>query len=235
VVVQAHGCEFGLVVDEILDSEEIVVKPVGKQLKKISAYSGVTILGDGHVTLILDIPGLARRAGIISESQDMRQKGNNPEATVVTASQALLIVENGSRGRMAIPLSLITRLEEFPASSIELAGRHEVTQYGGKVMPIVRLSRMLSTDGPASTAAVPNDPLQVVVCSESGRSLGLVVDRIVDIVNEQLTIEPPGQRAGVLGSSIIQRRITEFLDVPALMHDESASALEPEALIQKGV
>ena len=235
VVVQAHGCEFGLVVDEILDSEEIVVKPVGKQLKKISAYSGVTILGDGHVTLILDIPGLARRARIISESQDMSQKGSAPEATVVSASQALLIVENGHRGRMAIPITFITRLEEFPESSIEPAERHEVTQYGGKVMPIVRLSRMFSTGGPASAAAIPDDPVQVVVCSESGRSLGLVVDRIVDIVNEKPMIDPPGQRAGVLGSSIIQSRITELLDVPALMHDEFASAPEPEAALQKGV
>jgi two-component system, chemotaxis family, sensor kinase CheA len=75
----------------------------------------------------------------------------------------------------------------------------------------------------------------VVVCSESGRSLGLAVDRIVDIVNERLTIEPPGQRAGVLGSSIIQRRVTELLDVPALMHDQSPSASEPEAPDRKGV
>lgn len=235
VVVQAHGREFGLVVDEILDSEEIVVKPVGKQLSKITAYSGVTILGDGHVTLILDIPGLARRARIISGSQDTSQKTNHPEATVVTGSQAFLIVESGSRRRMAIPLPLITRLEEFPVSSIELAGRHEVTQYGGKVMPIVRLSRVLSTGGPASTVAVPDDLLQVVVCSESGRSLGLVVDRIVDIVNETLTIEPPGQRAGVLGSSIIQRRITELLDVPALIYEVPASASEPAATAEKGV
>jgi two-component system, chemotaxis family, sensor kinase CheA len=82
-------------------------------------------------------------------------------------------------------------------------------------MPIVRLSRRLSTGGTASTAAVPDDPVQVVVCSQSGRSMVLLVDRIVDIVNETLTIEPPGQRAGVLGSSIIQRRINELVDVPA--------------------
>jgi len=235
VVVQAHGYEFGLVVDGILDSEEIVVKPLGKQLKKISTYSGVTILGDGHVTLILDIPGLARRARIISESQEPSKIGKVPEGMVVTASQSLLIVENGSRGRMAIPLSLITRLEEFPASTIELVGRHEVTQYGGKVMPIVRLSRILSKGGPPSTAANNDDPVQVVVCSESGRSLGLVVDRIVDIVNEKLTIESPGQRGGVLGSSIIQRRVTELLDVVALMHDESPTVSEPEAPDRKGV
>ena len=235
VVVQAHGYEFGLVVDGILDSEEIVVKPLGKQLKKISTYSGVTILGDGHVTLILDIPGLARRTRIISESQEPSKIGKVPEGMVVTASQSLLIVENGSRGRMAIPLSLITRLEEFPASTIELVGRHEVTQYGGKVMPIVRLSRILSKGGPPSTAANNDDPVQVVVCSESGRSLGLVVDRIVDIVNEKLTIESPGQRGGVLGSSIIQRRVTELLDVVALMHDESPTVSEPEAPDRKGV
>ena len=236
VVVQAHGCEFGLVVDEILDSEEIVVKPVGKQLKKINSYSGATILGDGRVALILDIPGLARNARILSESQKRPQisdKADLYEATGVTARQSLLVVEDGTRARAAIPLPLVTRLEEFPASSIEHAGSQEVTQYNGKVMPLVRLSRMLSTGGPEWALAVPHDPVQVVVCSESGRSLGLVVDRIVDIVNDKLTIDSPGQRTGVLGSSIIQRRITELLDVPALLRDACSSAADPGATAQE--
>lgn len=219
VVVQAHGCAFGILVDEILDSEEIVVKPLGPHLKRIVAYSGATIFGDGRVALILDIVGLAQNAGIVSEygNESPRAETCQPQANSHEHPQSLLIVECGTGGRIAIPLSLVTRLEELPASSIELAGPLEVTQYHGQVLPLMRLSQVLY---PANLQ--PEDPardriLPVVVCSESGRSVGLIVDRIVDIVEHPQDLENPGRRLGVLGSSIIGSRITELIDVPALM------------------
>ena len=146
VVVQADGREFGLVVDEITDTEEIVVKPMGKQLKGISAYSGATIMGDGRVALILDILGLAQRAQVIAEARESalnekEKKTKREEAH--TDRQTLLVVQCGNQGRMAIPLSLVARLEEFPANQIEMAGAQEVTQYRGQIMPLIRLSTFL--------------------------------------------------------------------------------------------
>jgi len=220
VVVQADGREFGLVVDEITDTEEIVVKPMGKQLKGISAYSGATIMGDGRVALILDILGLAQRARVISEARESalsdKEKANKREE-LRSDRQTLLLVQCGAQGRMAIPLSLVARLEEFPASTIEMAGAQEVTQYRGQIMPLIRLSRVLDADKEFAVAA--EGRLQVVVYSEAGRSVGLVVDRIVDIVDETLVVQNPAERRGVTGSAVIQKRVTDLLDVARVVRE----------------
>ena len=223
VVVQADGREFGLVVDEITDTEEIVVKPLGQQLKGITAYSGATIMGDGRVALILDILGLAQRAQVISARESaLAEKEKEKEAGGEGAAQGhqtLLVVQCGDKGRMAIPLSLVARLEEFPASAVELAGAQEVMQYRGQIMPLIRLSRVVAG---VATDAAPADAearLQVVVYSEAGKSVGLVVDRIVDIVDEKLVVQTPAQRHGVLGSSVVQKRVTDLLDVPSVVRE----------------
>ena len=223
VVVQADGHEFGLVVDEITDTEEIVVKPLGKQLKGITAYSGATIMGDGRVALILDILGLAQRAQVISAREsalaDKEQEKNAAKEEVARDHQTLLVVQCGELGRMAIPLSLVARLEEFPSSAIEMAGPQEVTQYRGQIMPLIRLSKVIAGAALEKASAGPEARLQVVVYSEAGRSVGLVVDRIIDIVEEKLVVQTPAQRHGVLGSSVVQRRVTDLLDVPGVVRE----------------
>lgn len=223
VVVQADGREFGLVVDEITDTEEIVVKPLGQQLKGITAYSGATIMGDGRVALILDILGLAQRAQVISARDSALMEKEKDGATgkdaATTGHQALLVVQCGDHSRMAIPLSLVARLEEFPASAIEMAGSQEVMQYRGQIMPLLRLSSVVGgTATPAPSAGI-EDRLQVVVYSEAGRSVGLVVDRIVDIVDEKLVVQTPAERRGILGSSVVQKRVTDLLDVPSVVRN----------------
>ena len=222
VVVQADGREFGLVVDEITDTEEIVVKPLGKQLKGISAYSGATIMGDGRVALILDILGLAQRARVIGESRESALKEKDKDKgkdETATDHQTLLLVQCGSQGRMAIPLSLVARLEEFPSSAIELAGEQEVTQYRGQIMPLIRLSQVMAAAGEKAPTSSQEQRMQVVVYSEGGRSVGLIVDHIVDIVDERLVIQSPAPRRGVVGSSVIQKRVTDLLDVPSVVRD----------------
>ena len=223
VVVQADGREFGLVVDEITDTEEIVVKPLGQQLKGITAYSGATIMGDGRVALILDILGLAQRAQVISARDsalmEKEKDGAAGKDAATAGHQALLVVQCGDHSRMAIPLSLVARLEEFPASAIEMAGSQEVMQYRGQIMPLLRLSSVVGgTATPAPSAGI-EDRLQVVVYSEAGRSVGLVVDRIVDIVDEKLVVQTPAERRGILGSSVVQKRVTDLLDVPSVVRN----------------
>ena len=227
VVVQADGREFGLVVDEITDTEEIVVKPLGQQLKGITAYSGATIMGDGRVALILDILGLAQRAQVISAREsaliEKEKDGATGKEAATAGHQTLLVVQCGDHSRMAIPLSLVARLEEFPASAIEMAGSQEVMQYRGQIMPLVRLSGVVAGTATPPATPVPSaggeDRLQVVVYSESGRSVGLVVDRIVDIVDEKLVVQTPAERRGILGSSVIQKRVTDLLDVPSVVRN----------------
>lgn len=223
VVVQADGSQFGLVVDEITDTEEIVVKPLGKQFKGIAAFSGATIMGDGRVALILDILGLAQRAGLISEAREsgLQQKESERETRdeISAGHQTLLVVQCGEHGRMAIPLALVARLEEFPASAIEVAGAQEVMQYRERIIPLVRLARVLSSSGASATLPADSERLQVVVYKEGPHTVGLVVDRILDIVDEKLALQTPGQRRGVLGCSVIQKRVTDLLDVPCVVRD----------------
>jgi len=218
VVLQAEDRQFGLIVDEITDTEEIVVKPLGKQLKGISAYSGATIMGDGRVALILDVPGLAQKARVIAEAHESAHEEARSQAGAegVRDEHALLLAENGLEGRVAIPLSMVARLEEFPTTVVERAGAQEVMQYRGQIIPLVRLSQIIPPASEAEKLANAGS-IQVVVYSEGKRTVGLIVDRIVDIVEERAAVEPLAPRMGIVGSFVTQRHVTDLLDVPALV------------------
>jgi chemotaxis protein histidine kinase CheA len=219
VVLQAEDRQFGLVVDEITDTQEIVVKPLGKQLKGIPAYSGATIMGDGRVALILDVLGLAQRAKVIAEVRDSKREERRGELRQegTDESQALLLAENGNQRHVAIPLSLVARLEEFPATVVEHAGAQEVMQYRGQIIPLLRLSQILPAGGGAENMLAEGSSIQVVVYSEGGRTVGLIVDRIVDIIEEHAAVEAVAAREGVFGSFVAQRHVTDLLDVPAIV------------------
>ena len=216
VVLQADGNRFGLVVEEINDTEEIVVKPLGKQLKGISIFAGATIMGDGHVALILDVMGLAGRAGIAVEGGEHSrgdQAGQTKES--VGNKQTLLIIQVGDTGQLAIPLGMVARLEEIPVSSLEAAGGQEVIQYRNEILPVVRLSSVLSTQG-FQTQSEP-DTMQLVVISKEDRQVGLAVDRIVDIVEEHVTAKTKADQPGILYSAVVQKRVTDLLDVHSVL------------------
>ncbi|HWA55740.1 MAG TPA: chemotaxis protein CheA, partial [Gemmatimonadales bacterium] len=215
VVLQADEHTFGLVVDEINDTEEIVVKPLGKQVKGLNAYAGATIMGDGRVALILDVLGLAQRAKVVSEARAGAQAERTSEtrSTAGDARQMLLLFRLGADRRMAIPLSLVARLEEFKRESVERAGEHQVVQYRGRLLPLLRLTDLLGEPGTASEA----ETLQVVVYTHDGQDVGLVVENIVDIVEEQLTIHRRQRAGAVYGTAVIQEKVTDMLDVHALI------------------
>ncbi len=221
VVLQADGRPFGLVVDEINDTEEIVVKPLGKQLKGVNTFAGATIMGDGKVALILDALGLAQRANVISAVHDHAVEGRESSAVdkIAGKRQTLLLFQTGEQGRMAIPLSLVARLEEFARSAVESAGQRQVVQYRGQIMPLIRIAEAVgSPQGDADKTAVDaQSPLQVVVYAEDGRSVGLVVERILDIVEEDVVLEHMAERAGILGSAVVQQRVTDLLDVQGVV------------------
>jgi two-component system chemotaxis sensor kinase CheA len=211
VVLSTEDRQFGLVVDDVLNTEEIVVKPLSSQLKAVRSFAGATILGDGRVALILDILDIAQQAHVLNRrnerstsSQGVRREDHSGER------EALLIVAAGSERRLAIPLSMVTRLEEFPQRTLEHVGSREVVQYRGQILPLVRLSSMLGTAdfGDGQT-------LQVIVYSEGGRSVGLVVDEILDIVEEAVVSKSDVTGYGSIASAVVQQRITEMLDVQA--------------------
>jgi len=215
VVLQAEDRQFGLVVDGINDTQEIVVKPLGKQLKGITLYAGATIMGDGHVSLILDVLGLAQRSGIFGESRERAISAEKPKTNVEIEKQRLLLFRAGSFERLAVPLSLVARLEEFPIASIERAGDGRVVQYRDSILPLVSLRDVLEPDAPqaASTA----DPLQVVVFNDGDHAVGMVVDEILDIVEQSVEVKQRSARKGLLGSGVVGKRVTDFIDLSAVI------------------
>ena len=229
VVLQAEDQQFGLIVDEITDTEEIVVKPLGKQLKGISAYSGATIMGDGRVALILDVPGLAQRARVMAEAHELSHELNHEDKHGEAGKgfddeHALLLAENGLEGRVAIPLSMVARLEEFPKSVVEMAGSQEVMQYRGQIIPLVRLSGFIPAS--SDTEMQQTNSIQVVVYSEGKHTVGLIVDRILDIVEERAAVEHLTPRRGIVGSFVTQRHVTDLLDLPAIVRNAVPGLLD---------
>jgi two-component system chemotaxis sensor kinase CheA len=175
-------------------------------------------MGDGGIALILDVLGLAQRTQVLAEARDSERDERHSEIAKTESDEehALLLAENGLEGRVAIPLSLVARLEEFPRTVIEHAGAQEVMQYRGQIIPLVRLSQVIPAASDAEMLANASS-IQVVVYAEGKRTVGLIVDRIVDIVEERAAIESLAPRAGVVGSFVTQRQVTDLLDVPAIV------------------
>jgi two-component system chemotaxis sensor kinase CheA len=214
VVLQADGRQFGLVVDDINDTEEIVVKPLGKQLKGISSFAGATIMGDGQVALILDVMGLAQRACLAAGARDYSAASAKSAATAAASNQeSWLLFRVGEKGRLAVPLSMVSRLEEFDPSVVETSSNRQVVQYRGEIMPLVRVSEALELP----LTAAQEGPIQVVVHSESGRSFGLVVDEILDIVDQHVTVANKTSNRHLLGSAVIQQHVTDLVNVSELV------------------
>ncbi|MFN7840201.1 MAG: chemotaxis protein CheW [Pirellula sp.] len=215
VILRADDRQFGLVVDRINDTEEIVVKPLSKQLKGVPVYSGTTIMGDGKVALILDVLGLAYASQVISKLRDGAiAESNNRAKDSNGKQQTLLILGTGTSRRLALPISQVARLEKIPKQAVEFADNQEVVQYRGKILPLIRLASFLGLECEES---VDDDLLNVVVYIENERSFGLVIDQIVDIVELYLQINHRSAREGLLGSAVIHERVTDLVDLPAII------------------
>jgi two-component system chemotaxis sensor kinase CheA len=222
VILQARDRQFGLVVDQVHDTEEVVVKPLGKHLKGVPIFAGATILGDGKVALILDVPGLARRASVAPEAE-----ASNPARMGLVQecadheSKSLLVVEGPNEERLAIPLSDVARLEEFPRSAVEITGDREVLQYRDEILPLVRIPELLSDTRAGSQAqakeSTTHENFQVVVCRRNGHSFGLVVNRIFDVVEHTIAKLGISRNSAGTACAVIQGRVTRILDMEELV------------------
>ena len=205
VVTQVGPQRFGIVVDNVFDTEEIVVKPVSSILRNLSIYSGNTILGDGSVIMIIDPTGIA--AKVDSHEADGRGQKSNSDALLNQGSDttAMLVFKAGGEQPKAVPLSLITRLEEIDVTDIESSNGQDLVQYRGRLMPIVHISEgaTMKTEG--------RQP--VLVFADGDRSLGLAVDEIIDIVEDVLDVEMASQKMGLVGTAVLKEKATEIIDV----------------------
>jgi len=220
VVLQAEKCRFGLVVDQINDTQEIVVKPLAEALKSIPVFAGATIMGDGRVALILDTQGIGHRARVMADNSAKSTAPGSTEAAETTAgkSQTLLLVRTSAEGKLAIPLNRVARLEQFEINQTEMAGDTQVVQYRGQILPLVELSSFLHERRSGYDSDERGSELiQVVVFGDEGRQVGLVVKEIIDVVDEVLEVRGKASRNGVLGTAAIHGEVTELFDVTSFI------------------
>lgn len=204
VVMKVAEQSFGVLVDSVFDTEEIVVKPLSDRLKAIEVFSGNTILGDGSVIMIIDPNGIARHVGAVNEIEHAQSSSKSIENSTSKKTSMLLFYAGGTEPK-AVPLNLVTRLEEIQPEKIEYSNGRHMVQYRDTLMPLVH----------ASGTPEFNDqkPQPVLVFTDNGRSVGMGVDEILDIIEEELHIEMSDDAIGAIGSAILKGQATEVLDV----------------------
>jgi two-component system chemotaxis sensor kinase CheA len=221
VLVETDGRRFGLVVDEVADTVDAVVKPLPRLLRSLPVFAGTTILGDGRPALVVDIAGLAAAAAITSISDADLAPDTAPGPPVDGAGFLLATAQDG--GRLALRVAQVRRLEIFSPERVERTGDAEVVQYGGEILPLIRVAHLLperrQVDRPRATEAATeatDEALSTVVCETSVGPVGFVVTSIDDVVAEPQVQRQPASRAGVEACVVVEDRLAELLDIEAL-------------------
>ncbi|MEE4273973.1 MAG: chemotaxis protein CheW [Thermoanaerobaculales bacterium] len=228
VVLQGDERQFGLLVDSIDDSQEIVVKPLGHRLAGLP-FAGATILGDGSITLILDVFRVGLSAGVVS---DARVHALTLESDLTSAPapglERVLLIQGSDDERLALDLSRVSRLETIDRSRIERVGNSTVVQYRGEILKLIDLEKALPerrtsrrTDPPEPTSEAP-----VVICTMRGKACGLLVHRILDIVDADVSEATAGSRAGIKACAVIDGRVNEVIDLAEVVRRSEPGFLE---------
>lgn len=229
VVVSTGVLKYGLIVDRLLDSEEIVIKPLGRHLQSCQGYAGATIMGDGRIALILDVANLARMAGLTSMEGSQRAGELARETHLRTQDRQSLLTFRGSQEeQFGVPLSLVERVEKIRQTDIELIGSRRVLQYRGGSLPLVAM------DDVASVLPLDDqEQLLVIVFRLKGRDVGLLASGPVDAIEVSTDIDATTLRqTGIMGSAIIGGKTTMLVDIFELVetiHPEWFSVGETDA------
>jgi two-component system chemotaxis sensor kinase CheA len=206
IVCQVGELRFGLVVDEVFDTQEIVVKPVGRLVKHLTTYAGCTITGDGRVIMILDTAGIASAAAVSSRTEDSRTTTATDSAQQTSEdTESVLLFDAGFPALQAVPLSQVSRLEEFTRDLFEEADGRVLVQYRGSLMPILPANPSMHIAG--------RDPRPVIVFNNGTGFMGIAVDEIRDIIDSSLAVQRAGTRPGVLGVTVMAGRAAEIVDL----------------------
>jgi two-component system chemotaxis sensor kinase CheA len=212
VVLSAGDFHYGLIVDSLLDSEEIVVKPLGGHLRECKAYAGATIQGDGRIAMILDVVGLSNIMNLSTVAENVKNKLQQQENLGQGSedSQTLLIVQNTPEEQMAIPLGLVSRIEKIKAADVEITGGRRNIQYRGGSLPLFSVDEVANV----GRHEAENANCYVVVFPVGGKEVGILMSEIVDILDTNEKVDDISHRQpGILGSMIIFDKITLLVDL----------------------
>jgi two-component system, chemotaxis family, sensor kinase CheA len=211
VVVYTGALKYGLVVDELQDSEEIVVKPLGRHIKHCKGYAGATIMGDGRVALILDVAGISQMAGLSSMEGTDRAKeiAIEHKANQLKDIQSLLVFRNAEEEQFAVPLGLVERIEKIKKTQIEDVGGRKVIQYRGSILPLIEINQVAQVKPLAE-----KEELLVIVFVLAGREIGLLATPPLDAIERALLIDDSTfKQPGIMGSAIIDGHTTLIVNI----------------------
>jgi two-component system, chemotaxis family, sensor kinase CheA len=217
VVLQSEGQAYGLIVDRIYDSEEIVVKPLSSQLKRFACFSGATIMGDGRVALILDAQGLGNLSNAFNRRRDEKRADASAETHEGAGNVIPMLLFNAGEGaRMAVPLIDVNRIEEIGSSQLEHVRGDLRVQHRGRILKLIHFSKYVPGIPPLNIK--DRESVSVIVFSDGTRSIGLIVNEVLDIVNEAVAMQEPSKVDFLQGSLTLGGKVTELIDVPRLMN-----------------
>lgn len=227
VVLNADGKYFGLTVDEILDTADIVVKPVSQFLKAVSIFSGATVMGDGSVALILDVGGVSEKIKLVAERNDSDEvavQSSEDESAYYKEMQEFLVFNVNASNKYAIPLCLVNRLEEFKKSDVEYSGEQRVVRYRGSILPITSLNEYLEFDddnGQDIKDSMDAESISVIVVQKSGRNFGIEVNSILDVLSVDDPVDDSlRDRPGILGNIALGNELVVVVDVLEILDHE---------------
>ncbi len=231
IVVESGSLRYGLIVDGLPDSEEIVVKPLGRHLKSCNCFAGATILGDGTIALILDIGGIAVKSNLNNATTEQIEKESTLTDTSSNCRLTILLFTNAPHEQFGVPMNLISRIEKIRREQIDSVGGKPVLQYRGQSLPLIKLEECITADPMEKT-----EELFVLVFESYGKELGLIIPKLIDIRDVQVNFDDDTfLEPGVIGSTIINNKTTRMVDLYSLGAKlNPSSAVNPASLIMPG-
>lgn len=215
-MLQSGGIQFGLLVDEVLNMQEVVVKPLGPLFSGITDFAGATILGNGSVALILDVAGMAIGSGLAAKIQARPLQQVQVSAEVTVEQISMLLFEVPGLEFAALPLESVVRLERFTVDKIQKSGKREVVQYGNGLMHLLRLNEYI--DGASPTTVNSQEPLSVITHYVNGFPMGLVVGKVHDIIQvPRVMHESNSQQRGLKGCVILNGKVINVIDLSEIL------------------
>jgi two-component system chemotaxis sensor kinase CheA len=211
MVLDADGRRFGVVVDSVHDTEEIVVKPLGGLLASLQVYAGATILGDGQIALIVDPVALARESAIEQQEQVATEAAEVSDTTSTEDREQLLIVQVSSDMRVGIPLASVRRLEKFKPEDVEQVGASAMIQYRDSILPLVNLGVFLGLESQCEQSG------DVVVVGHDSGAIGVQVEAILDVSSDLSAFRPSQDKAGISAFAVIQGKVIALVDIEQLV------------------
>lgn len=213
LILKADNYHFGVIVDQLLDSEEIVVKPLSQYIKTIKCYSGATIMGDGKVALILDTVGLATLASLESHTSEKGSSDVEQSSQDLSEVQSLLLFRNGEHELFALNLGMVSRIEQIRSTDIQRVGDSEYLQYENTTIQLVRLHRHMAVSQPTQEPAL----LYIIIPKLVHKPMGIIATKMEDVIETTVSLDEASiQGVGILGSALINKTLTIFLDIYSL-------------------